>query len=259
VALGAVPHPFHKKSITVKIFLSSTRKGALVARRLSQDLKTHGFDVWFDQLSIQPGEAWASKIADAIKSADAVIVVVAPDSGVNQWQSTEVALAVASYRYGKLIIPVLASKGAEIPFFLRQFQAADLSDESKYEKGLDPLVAVLRAPTARIELAEAVRSREQLLDAQKFALESAMAELEQVQAAKSSRFALQVVILLTVVVIASGLVIASGIRQRIIEFAIVGNVIGIVSALIGYYLGRRFDPSKSSPVKRVDSLEGIKQ
>src|SRR5438045_8693365 len=99
----------------MKIFLSHTAAGTPLATKLRDELSRRGFGIIADDTIVQPGELWGPRLADAINSSDVVIVVVATDSIRSQWQSAEVALAIAASHSRKRIIPVLAFNGVDVP------------------------------------------------------------------------------------------------------------------------------------------------
>jgi hypothetical protein len=60
----------------LKVFLSYCSEDKPSARGLYQYLSNSGYDVWMDEKSILPGQVWDLEIDKAIRSADAVIVVL---------------------------------------------------------------------------------------------------------------------------------------------------------------------------------------
>src|SRR6266498_2229337 len=62
------------------IFLSYSRADATAARNLYQKLKKRGFQIWFDEESLLPGQVWEREIEEAIYSAGLVIVLLSTNS-----------------------------------------------------------------------------------------------------------------------------------------------------------------------------------
>jgi hypothetical protein len=62
------------------VFISYGREDEEAAKRLWRNLRRFGYDVWFDQRSLSPGQSWKSSIVQAIRAADAVIVLLSRSS-----------------------------------------------------------------------------------------------------------------------------------------------------------------------------------
>jgi hypothetical protein len=57
------------------VFLSYSRQDRERVRELYADLKRHGFQIWFDEENLLPGQIWATEIKKAIREASLVLVV----------------------------------------------------------------------------------------------------------------------------------------------------------------------------------------
>jgi putative cell wall-binding protein len=73
------------------------------ASTLSKLLQEHGYNTWMDNQNIKLGQKWDSSIRQAIKSTDAVVIVVTPDAYDSKWVQLELDLARAA---DKKIIPI---------------------------------------------------------------------------------------------------------------------------------------------------------
>lgn len=94
-------------------------------RRLSQDLKANGFDVWIDESGLPPGTPeWTAAIEDAIEDAFCAVVILSPDAKESEWVTREIRYADEQ---GRSVIPVLASGTARtaIPIELISTQYVD--------------------------------------------------------------------------------------------------------------------------------------
>lgn len=103
------------------IFISYNRKDQSTARRLADDLRHHGYDVWMDD-RIEYGGQWLNVIFEAIRDASAVVIVMSPDSEKSKWVQKEYLYAE---ELEKLIIPI-ALNGHIFPY-LKDKQASDPS------------------------------------------------------------------------------------------------------------------------------------
>jgi hypothetical protein len=161
----------------MKIFLSYSHTDAELADRIKSDLEKFGLSVWSDRGEILPGEPWAEKIQAAIESSEDILFIVPAKNETSGWLSAEVALSVASKARDskKRLIPIITSRSSDIPFFLKQYQALDLSNEEQYRVKVNELANLLnkeRPPqeelwsSGRIELIKAQASALELMQKQ---------------------------------------------------------------------------------------------
>lgn len=62
------------------VFISYSRKDERFARQLATELSNRGFDVWIDVEDIPAGMKWSSAIQQGLDMANAMVVVISPDS-----------------------------------------------------------------------------------------------------------------------------------------------------------------------------------
>ncbi|MBI5929330.1 MAG: TIR domain-containing protein [Chloroflexi bacterium] len=129
------------------IFVSYSRKNLTFVTQLVTDLQQADLPVWFDQISIQPGENWEAAIEKGLKEAIAVAVVVSPDSMASEYVRKEINFAQES---DQLILPVLY-RPAQLFLNLQTIQWVDLSSEAVYAANLQKLIAVLRREPGLLE------------------------------------------------------------------------------------------------------------
>jgi adenylate cyclase len=103
------------------VFLSYAREDAAKAKSLASLLEQAGHDVWWDR-HIRSGSEFAGAIEEALKRADAVLVVWSEKSVRSSWVRDEAAEGRDS---GRLVAAVL--DGSRPPIGFRQFQSTDLS------------------------------------------------------------------------------------------------------------------------------------
>lgn len=136
------------------VFISYSRKDESFARQVATALSDRGFDVWIDVEDIPAGMKWSSAIQQGLDTANAMIVVLSPDS----MGSTNVE---DEWQYfldqRKLVLPVLLretrihfqlSRIQYIDFMRPPFEAAfDVLYAELLRKGLMPGVPTSRAIT----------------------------------------------------------------------------------------------------------------
>lgn len=107
------------------VFLSYSRRDLTLARRLAQDLRADGLQVWMDHEGLEPGTPeWGAAIGDAIENAGCVVAVLSPDAATSPWVARELNHAE---KFHIRIIPILI-RGDErdaVPFLLATTQWID--------------------------------------------------------------------------------------------------------------------------------------
>lgn len=105
----------------VTLFLSYSRADEVPARRLASALQHAGYVVWWDAM-IEGGAAFSKSIADALDSADAVLVLWSAHSIESDWVRDEASQGRERHR----LVP-LSIDGSHPPLGFRQYQVIDLS------------------------------------------------------------------------------------------------------------------------------------
>ena len=106
-----------------RTFISYPRKNAEFALKLARELKSAGFDVWFDQLDIPAGARWDDEVQKALAECGIFLVVLTPEAIESENVKDEIGYAIDSR---KRILPVLL-KPCNIPFRLRRFHYVDFT------------------------------------------------------------------------------------------------------------------------------------
>ncbi len=153
-----------------KVFVSYNRRDDAVARGLIDELRQHHFAILGDPRDLQAGESWQDKTEEAIRTADAVIVLITGSGAPTKYQDHEWSCTLESYwaDQSKLLIPVLIGD-APLPSFVARFQALRLADPTA---GWDAVIEALQSQAAHSSPAAAkdtTQLRERLKSLESFA------------------------------------------------------------------------------------------
>ena len=61
---------------TDHVFISHTSRDDEIAQRVHDVLEAAGINSWLDQIDVQPGDEWHSKIDEALRTASSVLVLL---------------------------------------------------------------------------------------------------------------------------------------------------------------------------------------
>ena len=132
----------------MKVFISHASSDAKLAKRVADVLREAGFQVW-DETQILPGDNWGAKLAEALREADAMVVLLTPDSLHSSNLNYEVGYALGKKDYKGRLIPVIAVPPEQlpkkdIPWVFYKFQIIHLPDQERDEEVLKKIVQTLR-------------------------------------------------------------------------------------------------------------------
>jgi formylglycine-generating enzyme required for sulfatase activity len=118
---GAAIHP---GPASIDVFLSYSRRDGSAMRQVQETLRASGLSVWTDE-GLEPGtQNWQDAIAEAVRQADAMVVLLSPNSSQSKWVKNEIGFAET---LNKQIFPVLIAGDAAtaVPISLINAQWVD--------------------------------------------------------------------------------------------------------------------------------------
>jgi hypothetical protein len=124
------------------IFLSHRKPDADLAKRLAEELKNAGHQVWFDEWEINIGDSIVERINEGLDGTS-YLVLCYSSSGMSPWVNREwmSALARQLSGYPVKILPVLLT-GDGIPAILADIKYADLIKD--WDKGVQDLLRAIK-------------------------------------------------------------------------------------------------------------------
>jgi hypothetical protein len=128
------------------VFLSYSRKDSAMMRRVRDDLRAAGLQVWTDE-ALEPGtEVWELEIEKAIRGSHTLVVLLSPDSHASEWVRNEITLADAINRR---IFPMLlrGEQGESIP--LRLIASQWIDARTDYPRAVEQLTNTIKSHVAR--------------------------------------------------------------------------------------------------------------
>jgi len=130
----------HKSGM--KIFISHSESDEKWARLLRSRLSEEGFEVWNSASDIAPGDNWLLKSGKALEAADAMIVLLSPDSAKSDSVRSEIEFALGSPQFRDRLIPLLVKPTEDIPWILRKLQIIRATKDA--DETVGRVIAVLQ-------------------------------------------------------------------------------------------------------------------
>jgi len=147
------------------VLISYSRADQSFVETLAQRLTSDGFSVFYDQADIAVGSSLASALADAVRRARYVLIIMSPDYFESTWAETELVFALTDEIEQRRIkvIPVLY-RVCDVPAPLRAKIFADFTSAESREKSYVGLVNALRDGAKRsigvVDVGRQQRSRD---------------------------------------------------------------------------------------------------
>jgi WD40 repeat protein len=137
------------------IFISYAHSDAAeLAARLSEDLPAAGFATWFDRNRLVGATSWTAEIENALDMCRVVLALISHGSYLSDVCRAEQLRAL---RKGKLVIPLLAATGSDIPLHLESKQYRDFTSSAPYAQQLERLISDLRQGEGAVVLQDSFR------------------------------------------------------------------------------------------------------
>lgn len=127
-----------------RIFVSHSSDDAAFANRLSNDLRTHGADVWLDSSHMASGD-FIAHINQALQQRDVVILALSPAAIRSNWVAQEFNAAIARSHQGFMRAPLVvlarACPLADIPPMWTVYHRYDATQD--YQNALNGILQAL--------------------------------------------------------------------------------------------------------------------
>lgn len=120
-----------------KVFISYAWKDKAIMKYVKGRLESFNIDFWVDQDGIRAGQSFPSRISEAIKKCDTVIVLWSTNADQSEWVRKELDAAQAQH---KRIIPCPLDD-TEIPALLTPLLFADFRED--LDEGIEQLISAL--------------------------------------------------------------------------------------------------------------------
>lgn len=129
-----------------QIFLSHSTKDKKAVRKLAQDLRNAGINVWVDESEIRVGDSIAKEIQKGLRESDYVGIWLTQHAIESGWVEKEwqAKLPDEASQRKTIVLPLLAGD-IELPVFLRDRLFADFRVD--YQYGLDQLIRTIKTQT----------------------------------------------------------------------------------------------------------------
>jgi len=132
--------PFKLDEQAPKIFISGSYKQVELLRELADLARQAGFNPWFSESQINPGDVLQDIISQAIVDTDYMIVVMTEESAQSPWVSFEFSRAFAA---NKTILPIRVGN-APMPFDIQKLLYLQINSIELTKEEIQKIIEVLK-------------------------------------------------------------------------------------------------------------------
>lgn len=125
-----------------KVFISHSSKDKAIARRIAEDLRTHGHWVWLDAWRIMVGQCIVREIEKGIEAADFVLLLLSNHAVESQWVNREWKAAYwGEVNDDSIVVLPACIEQCRIPKLLQTKKYAELYES--YKRGIGEVLDAL--------------------------------------------------------------------------------------------------------------------
>ena len=132
----------------MKVFLSHAHNDSFLAKKIASALENEGLIVWNSETEILPGDNFAEKTSEALKEADAMVVLMTPKSVSSPNIAWEVGFALGEKSFDKRVVTVLVDSEdispENIPWILHKLKLIRLSKSEQTEEGINQVAEAVK-------------------------------------------------------------------------------------------------------------------
>lgn len=99
----------------MKVFISHAETDAKTALRLATALREVGLDPFVAEDEMYPGDNWAEVIGRGLAEAEAMIVLLSPESLRSRWVRNEISHALGEQRFEHRLLPLVLGSRDDLP------------------------------------------------------------------------------------------------------------------------------------------------
>lgn len=139
----------------MNVFISYAAADRELVEDLSETLKRHGLQVWRQDMDIMPGENWAVKYGEALRNADAMVVVVSEASARSSQLINDISFAISEIQFKDRLIPLYCDRPSnmdtsDLPWPLKKMMGVEVPAFSTRVEAFEAVAEQLKSAEATV-------------------------------------------------------------------------------------------------------------
>ncbi|HET6977228.1 MAG TPA: toll/interleukin-1 receptor domain-containing protein [Pyrinomonadaceae bacterium] len=133
----------------MQVFLSHSSKDKDLIRKITDELKRSGMEVWDDSIEVLPGDNWAQLTSQALEASQAMVVLLTPETIDSKWIRWDIQFALGNISYKHRLIPVLIGDPSRfpkerIPGIFKHLNVINLPDHGKNDENIKQIAVAIK-------------------------------------------------------------------------------------------------------------------
>ncbi|MEP0546459.1 MAG: toll/interleukin-1 receptor domain-containing protein [Rhodothermales bacterium] len=131
------------------VFISYAHSDRSLATEAAQALKKQGLRVWLDAWEILPGDNWSAKRGDALRDADAMVLLLTNRGIHSHTIEQDLSFATSERRFKGRVYPIYDGQEAmsEGPWVLKRLQGIRLDEYPEREEAFHVVADQIKKAT----------------------------------------------------------------------------------------------------------------
>lgn len=132
----------------MKVFISHAQSDEKLAEKIGESLRQAGLTVWDDRREVLPGDLWSDKASEALRDADAMVVLLTPEALRSKQVRSEIDYALGKNTFKTRLIPVLVGAPEripkkDVPWILWELQVIRLPERGNQQEAIKQITQTL--------------------------------------------------------------------------------------------------------------------
>lgn len=114
------------------VFISHAQEDEYLAGNMAFALRKEGLQVWLANQEILPGDNWGERVAEGLRNADAMVVVLTEKALASSQVRREIEFALGNKDYSWRVVPVIVDHPTEnglhsLPWIIKRLKTVQMN------------------------------------------------------------------------------------------------------------------------------------
>lgn len=120
------------------VFISHAQEDEYLAVNMAFALQKEGLQVWLANREILPGDNWGERVAEGLRNADAMVVLLTERAIASSQVRSEIEFALGNKDYSWRVVPVIVGHPAEsklhsLPWIIKRLKTVQMDSPDELD------------------------------------------------------------------------------------------------------------------------------
>lgn len=122
----------------MKVFISHAQEDECLAVNMAFALRKEGLHVWLAHQEIFPGDNWGERVAEGLREADAMVVLLTENALSSNRVRSEIEFALGNKDYSWRLVPVIVGHPSEdklrsLPWIMKRLKTIQMDSPDQVD------------------------------------------------------------------------------------------------------------------------------